>query len=95
MNAEMLAALTILQLHRPGAPVVYAAHPMALDMKTGMASISVGEVGLMSAACIEIGRYYGLPTGSERHLHRRLHAGSDGHLGEVGERLFPAMAGPM
>jgi trimethylamine--corrinoid protein Co-methyltransferase len=64
MNAEMLAALTILQLHRPGAPVVYAAHPMAMDMKTGMASISMGEVGLMSAACIEIGRYYGLPTAS-------------------------------
>jgi trimethylamine--corrinoid protein Co-methyltransferase len=64
MNAEMLAALTILQLHRPGAPIVYAAHPMALDMKTGMASISMGEVGLMSAACIEIGRFYGLPTAS-------------------------------
>jgi trimethylamine--corrinoid protein Co-methyltransferase len=64
MNAEMLAALTILQLHRPGAPVVYAAHPMAMDMKTGMASISMGEVGLMSAACIEIGRAYGLPTAS-------------------------------
>jgi trimethylamine---corrinoid protein Co-methyltransferase len=64
MNAEMLAALTILQLHRPGAPVVYAAHPMAMDMKTGMASISMGEVGLMSAACVEIGRFYGLPTAS-------------------------------
>jgi trimethylamine---corrinoid protein Co-methyltransferase len=64
INAEMLAALTIMQLHRPGAPVVYAAHPMALDMKTGMASISVGEVGLMSAACVQIGRYYGLPTAS-------------------------------
>ncbi len=64
MNAEMLAALTILQLHRPGCPVVYAAHPMAMDMKTGMASISMGEVGLMSAACVEIGRFYGLPTAS-------------------------------
>jgi trimethylamine--corrinoid protein Co-methyltransferase len=64
MNAEILAALTILQLHRPGAPVVYAAHPMALDMKTGNPSISMGEVGLMSAACIEIGRFYGLPTSS-------------------------------
>jgi trimethylamine--corrinoid protein Co-methyltransferase len=64
MNAEMLAALTIMQLHRPGAPVVYAAHPMAMDMKTGMASISMAEVGLMSAACVEVGRYYGLPTAS-------------------------------
>lgn len=64
INAEMLAALTIIQLHRPGAPVVYAAHPMAMDMKTGMASISMAEVGLMSAACVQIGRHYGLPTSS-------------------------------
>jgi len=64
MNAEMLAALTIIQLHRPGAPVVYAAHPMVMDMKTGMSSISVGEVGLMSAACVDIGRSYDLPTAS-------------------------------
>ncbi len=64
INAEMLAALTILQLHRPGASVVYAAHPMAFDMRTGMASISVAEVGLMSAACVQIGRHYGLPTAS-------------------------------
>ncbi len=64
MNAEMLAALTIIQLHRPGAWVIYAAHPMAMDMKTGMASISMGEVGLMSAACVQVGRYYGLPTAS-------------------------------
>ena len=64
MNAEMLAALTIMQLHRPGSPVVYAAHPMSMDMRTGMASISTAEVGLMSAACVGIGRFYGLPTAS-------------------------------
>ena len=62
INAEMMAALTIIQLHRPGAAVVYAAHPMAMDMKTGMSSISTAEVGLMSAACVDLGRYYGLPT---------------------------------
>jgi trimethylamine--corrinoid protein Co-methyltransferase len=64
MNAEMLAALTIIQTHRPGARVVYAAHPMAMDMRNGYASISMGEVGLMSAACVDMGRYYGLPTSS-------------------------------
>ena len=64
INAEMLAALTVIQLHRPGASVVYAAHPMAMDMKTGMASISMAEVGLMSAACVDVGRFYGLPTAS-------------------------------
>jgi trimethylamine---corrinoid protein Co-methyltransferase len=64
LNAEMLAALTVLQLHRPGAAVVYGVHPMCMDMKTGMLSISTTEVGLMSAACVQIGRYYGLPTAS-------------------------------
>jgi trimethylamine--corrinoid protein Co-methyltransferase len=62
INAEMLAALTIVQLHRPGAPVVHSAHPMVMDMRTGLACIGGCEVGLMAAACVEIGRFYGLPT---------------------------------
>ncbi len=62
INAEMLAALTIVQLHRPGAPVVHSAHPMVMDMRTGLACIGGCEVGLMAAACVEIGRFYDLPT---------------------------------
>lgn len=62
INAEMLVALTIVQLHRPGAPVVHSAHPMVMDMRTGLACIGGCEVGLMAAACVEIGRFYGLPT---------------------------------
>ena len=65
MNAEMLAALTIIQLHAPGAPVVYAGHPVILDMRTGSASFGFPEIGLLAAACIELGHYYGLPTGSD------------------------------
>ena len=64
MNAEMLAALAIIQLHRPGAPVVHSAHPMVLDMRSGLACIGGAEVGLMAAACVDIGRFYGLPTAS-------------------------------
>lgn len=64
MNAEMLAALTIIQLHHPGAPVIYAGHPMVMDMSSGLARMSGSEVGLVSAACVDIGRFYGLPTGS-------------------------------
>ena len=64
MNAEMLAALTIIQLHRPGAPVIYAGHPIVMNLRTGSGAISAPEVGLMAAACVEIGRYLGLPTGT-------------------------------
>lgn len=64
MNAEMLAALTIIQIHRPGARVVHSAHPLVLDMRNGLARIGGPEVGLMAAACVDIGRFYGLPTAS-------------------------------
>lgn len=65
MNAEMLAALVIIQLHSPGVPVVYAGHPVVMDMRTGLAAFGFAEVGLLAAACIDIGRYYGLPTASD------------------------------
>jgi trimethylamine---corrinoid protein Co-methyltransferase len=64
MNAEMLAALTILQLFRPGAPVAYAGYPTILDMHTGLVAFGFAEIGLLAAACIELGRSYGLPTAS-------------------------------
>ena len=64
MHAEMLAALAIVQLHSPGAPVIYTGHPLVMDMKTGLASVGFAEMALLQAACVDIGRYFGLPTGS-------------------------------
>ncbi len=63
MNAEMLAALTIVQLHRPGAPVVQSCHPVVMDMRSGSAGFGFAEVGLMAAASIQMGQHYQLPTG--------------------------------
>ncbi|MHB1134160.1 MAG: trimethylamine methyltransferase family protein [Chloroflexota bacterium] len=64
MHAEMLAALVIIQLQSPGAPVIYTGHPLVMDMKTGLASVGFAEIALLQAACVDIGRYFGLPTGS-------------------------------
>jgi trimethylamine--corrinoid protein Co-methyltransferase len=63
MNAEMLAVLAIVQLHRPGAPVVQSCHPVVMDMRSGSAGFGFAEVGLMAAASIQMGQYYQLPTG--------------------------------
>ena len=93
INAEMLAALTIIQLHRPGAPVVYAAHPMAFDMRVGMASISVAEVGLMSAACVQLGRHYGLPTASNGICTDTCTPDAMATLEKWASGYLPAMAG--
>ncbi len=93
MNAEILAAITIVQLHRPGALVVYFGHPMALDMRTGMASIGFPEAGLLAAALVDMGRFYGLPTSSSG-------AATDAHVPDamalaekVTTAFLPALAG--
>ena len=65
MHAEMLAALVIVQLHRPGAPLVYSGHPVVADMRNGMAAMGTPEVGLLQAGCVDLARYCGLPAGSD------------------------------
>jgi trimethylamine--corrinoid protein Co-methyltransferase len=61
-NAEVLSALVIHQLKRPGAPMVYGCGMHHLDMKT-MAGVYGGpEFQLARVAVAEMGRYYGMPT---------------------------------
>jgi len=64
MNAEILAGLTVAQLARPGAKMLYAGFPFVLDMMTSVASNGYTECGLLAAAIVEVGRSYHLPTAS-------------------------------
>jgi trimethylamine--corrinoid protein Co-methyltransferase len=64
MNAEILAAITVAQLARPGARILYAGFPFVLDMMTSVASNGYTECGLLAAAIVDIGRSYHLPTAS-------------------------------
>lgn len=64
MNAEILAAIIVAQLAKPGAKILHAGFPFVLDMMTGTASNGYGECGLLAAAIVEIGRSYHFPTAS-------------------------------
>jgi len=64
MNAEILAGIVIAQLAKPGAKVIYAGHPVVLDMQTSIASMGTIDVGLLAAALVDLGRSYGIPTAS-------------------------------
>jgi trimethylamine---corrinoid protein Co-methyltransferase len=64
MNAEILAGIVVAQLIRPGAEVIYAGHPILLDMRTSIASCGQAEAGLLAAALVELGRSYRIPTAS-------------------------------
>jgi len=64
MNAEILAAIAVAQIVRPGAKILYAGFPFVLDMTTSIASNGYTECGLLAAAIVDIGRSYHLPTAS-------------------------------
>jgi len=63
-NAEILAGLTLAQLVRPGAPVIYGSTSAPTDMRTGGLSIGAPEVAMVISATAQMARFYNLPCRS-------------------------------
>jgi trimethylamine--corrinoid protein Co-methyltransferase len=63
-NAEVLSAIVVYQLAHPGRPLIYSNATGTMDFRTGAFLGGTAEMGLMSAALIEMGRHYGLPATS-------------------------------
>ncbi len=61
-NAEILAGVTLAQLVRPGAPVVYGSTSSAMDMRTGALSIGAPELSVLVSATAQMARFYNLPS---------------------------------
>jgi trimethylamine--corrinoid protein Co-methyltransferase len=61
-NCEVLAMLCLVQAADPGTPFIYAPVLAVMNPRTGMYSAGAIENGLLSAAGIEMARYYGLPV---------------------------------
>jgi len=61
-NCEILAALCLIQSIEPGVPVIYAPVSAVMDPRTGNVKSGSAESGLISAASIEMARYYQLPA---------------------------------
>ena len=60
--AETLACLAVVNLVQPGCPMTFAAWPLVSDLRSGAFSGGSGEEALLSAAALQIGNWYGLPT---------------------------------
>ncbi|KUJ85708.1 trimethylamine methyltransferase [Ruegeria marisrubri] len=60
--AETLSCVVIANLINPGVPVVFAAWPFITDLRTGSFTGGSGEQALISAAAIQMGNFYNLPT---------------------------------
>ena len=61
-NAETLAALTVLQLTRPGTPYVYGGNVSVMDMRTSLFTYGAPEFHLAFAAFADLGHHYRLPV---------------------------------
>jgi trimethylamine--corrinoid protein Co-methyltransferase len=60
--AEALMTITLVQLHKPGAPVFLASNFGMFDMQSGLCTMASPEGSLLQGAMAEIGRFLGLPT---------------------------------
>lgn len=61
-TAESLSGVTIHQLARAGAPIVWGGSPAAFDMRTGTTPMGAAETWLIDAAYVQIGKALHLPT---------------------------------
>ncbi len=61
-NAENLASIVLAQLVQPGLPVVYTGRLAMMEPRTGLSVWGGVELGLVSAATVQLGHHYGLPV---------------------------------
>ncbi len=62
-NAEFLALSTLIQMIRPGAPMIYAVLSTVADMRTGNYAPGAIETGMLQRAHTEMARFYNVPSG--------------------------------
>jgi trimethylamine---corrinoid protein Co-methyltransferase len=61
-NAEILASIVLAQLVHPGLPIVYCGRLAMMEPRTGISVWGGVELGIASAATVQIGHRYGLPV---------------------------------
>ena len=62
--AEVLAGLVYVNAMVPGHPCIAGTWPFVSDLRTGAMSGGSGEQGLLTAACAQMIRHFGLPAGA-------------------------------
>jgi len=60
--AECISGITIHQLTRPGAPIVWGGAPAIFDMRRGTTPMGAVETAMIDASYAEVGKSLGLPT---------------------------------
>ncbi|MDZ7290043.1 MAG: trimethylamine methyltransferase family protein [candidate division KSB1 bacterium] len=77
--AETISGITIHQLAKPGAPIVWGGAPAIFDMRYGTTPMGAIETAMIAAAYAQVGKSLGLPT--------------HGYLGASDAKIVDAQAG--
>ena len=85
LNTEVLAGLTLAQLVKPGAPIIYGCLSGIMDMRTGGFSIGAPEFSILASAAAQMARFYNLPS-------RNGGALTDAHLPDAQAGVESALA---
>ncbi len=92
-NAAILAHITLAQIFRPGAPVLYGTVSTTANMRFGTVTLGSPETGLISAASAQMARYYCIPIrsvgGATDSKREDIQAGFE----RIGTLLPPVLAG--
>ncbi|MBW2678690.1 MAG: trimethylamine methyltransferase family protein, partial [Deltaproteobacteria bacterium] len=61
-NSEVLGSITLGQLVRKGAPMVYGSSTSIMDLRTTLASMGAPEMAMLSAAVAKLAQFYKMPS---------------------------------
>ena len=93
-NAEVLSHIMLVQMVRPGAPVIYGSASSVMDMKNSNLRYGAVEQGMIDVAVTQLARYYGIPSrvsaGVTDSKMLDMQAGYESAL----NLLFASLAGP-
>jgi len=92
-NAEGLSSIVAYQLAHPGRPMIFSSATGSMDMRNGAFLGGTPEMGLMSAAIVEMGRFYDLPSTSAGCTADARQPGADAVLEKLITSMSPVLSG--
>jgi trimethylamine--corrinoid protein Co-methyltransferase len=92
-NAEALSSIIVYQLAHPGRPMIYSSATGTIDFRTGAYTAGTPEMGLMSAALAEMGRFYALPSTSAGCTADARSPGPEAVLEKMTTSIAPVLSG--
>jgi trimethylamine--corrinoid protein Co-methyltransferase len=90
---DVLAGITMAQLIRPGAPVLFGGAPAAFHMKAASSPMAAVEAMRLDLAYVEVAKYLGLPTQTYMALSDAKLVDAQAGAETFGSALLAALAG--